>query len=244
MDQSTLRLLHYLPILSTVVSATFFVYIYNRWCKSRDTAMFWWMLGVAAYGLGTLTESTITLAGNTVFLNKFWYIVGALLGAYPLAQGTVYLLLKKKTADRWTMVTLVFVAVSSLLVILSPVNIEAFNPLKPSGAILGWSWVRLLTPLINGYSAIFLVGGAIWSAFKFSRIPGQQKKAWAATLIAVGAMLPGIGGSFAKAGTVEVLYVGECIGIFLIAAGTLGYGRRGVSSRTKSAQQPAHEMGA
>ena len=46
--------------------------------------------GVFAFGLGTALESSITLFGNTVWLNKRWYIAGAILGAYPLAQGTVF----------------------------------------------------------------------------------------------------------------------------------------------------------
>jgi hypothetical protein len=35
----------------------------------------------------------------------------------------------------------------------------------------------------------------------------------------VGAILPGVGGSFARAGRVEVLYVTELIGLLLIWAG-------------------------
>ena len=38
-------------------------------------------------------------------------------------------------------------------------------------------------------------------------------------LIAVGAVLPGIGGSFTRLGYVEVLYVTELIGLVLIWAG-------------------------
>jgi hypothetical protein len=239
MDVNVIRLLHYLPLLSTVVAFIFLVYLVRRWKGSGDPALFWWMLGVAAYGLGTLTESVITVAGNSIFLNKFWYIVGALLGGYPLAQGTVYLLLKRKTADRWTAVTLSFVAITAILVILSPINESAFDPDKPSGAILGWSWVRLMTPLINGYAALFLVGGAAWSAVRFSRIPGQGRKATATALIAVGGLLPGIGGSMAKAGVVEGLYVGELIGLILIAMGTAAYSGRGESDESPSSETSA-----
>ncbi len=38
-------------------------------------------------------------------------------------------------------------------------------------------------------------------------------------LIAVGGLLPGIGGSFTRAGYVEVLYVTELIGLILIWLG-------------------------
>jgi len=35
----------------------------------------------------------------------------------------------------------------------------------------------------------------------------------------MGALLPGIGGSLAKAGIVEALYLGECVGLLLIWLG-------------------------
>jgi hypothetical protein len=50
-------------------------------------------------------------------------------------------------------------------------------------------------------------------------------------LIAVGAILPGIGGSFAKVGMVEVLYVGECIGIMLIWIGDRVCSKEHVTAR-------------
>ncbi len=221
-----LQTLHYLPLLTTALSAFFFIHLFRRWSISRDRPMFWWTLGILLYGVGTLLESLITLLGNSIFLTKAWYIAGALFGAYPLAQGTVYLMLKQRTADRWTMGTLLFATAAAVLVILSPVRAEALLPDKPSGAILGWSWVRLLTPLLNGYAALFLVGGAALSAIRFARVPGMGIKAGGAAMIALGGLLPGIGGSLAKTGLVEALYVGELIGLIFIIMGTLTYGRR------------------
>lgn len=232
-----LQPLHYLPLLTTTLSVYFFIYLYRRWAHSHDRAMLWWTLGILLYGLGTLTESLVTLLGNSIFLTKSWYLVGAILGAYPLAQGTVYLLMKRRNADRLTAVTLVFVAVASILLILSPVKPELLPPDKPSGAILGWTWIRLLTPLINGYAAVFLVGGAAVSAIRFSRIPGMGVKAGGAAMIALGGLLPGIGGSLAKAGLVEGLYVGELIGLVFIIIGTTIYGRRQRKPETQQAVQ-------
>ena len=99
---------------------------------------------------------------------------------------------------------------------LSPVDLAALEPSRPSGAVLAWRWVRLLTPFINLYAVFFLIGGAIRSAWRHYRYRGHMYRAAGNALIAFGAILPGIGGSFAKAGMVEVLYVGECIGIILI----------------------------
>ncbi|MGH9949226.1 MAG: hypothetical protein ACRD6X_18805, partial [Pyrinomonadaceae bacterium] len=102
----TLQLVHYLPILTTVFSAFFLYRIANHYLRKGGRHLFWWAAGVFTYGLGTFFESLITLFGNTPTINKLWYVAGAILGGYPLAQGSVYFHLKKKNADLLTMITL------------------------------------------------------------------------------------------------------------------------------------------
>lgn len=171
------------------------------------------------YGLGTFLESAVTLAGNSVFLNKSWYVAGAILGGYPLAQGSVYLHLKKRNADILTWITVPFIIFAAVFVFLSPTNPEFLEAHRPSGNAIGWQWVRLLTPFINTYSAIFLIGTAFYSAIKWSKVEDGKYRAIGNILITVGALLPGIGGTMAKAGVVEALYVGEFVGIIFIWAG-------------------------
>ena len=56
---------------------------------------------------------------------------------------------------------------------------------------------------------------------KFTTIEGSLSPVFSGDdwLIAIGALLPGIGGAFTRAGYVEVLYVGELIGLILIFRG-------------------------
>ncbi len=90
---------------------------------------------------------------------------------------------------------------------------------KPSGSILVWTWVRAMTPFLNGYAALFLIGGAVYSAVKYARKTGGGNRALGNSLIAFGALLPGVGGGMAKAGIVEALYLGEFVGLIFIWAG-------------------------
>ena len=221
---------HYLPILTTALSALFATSLYRRWRVRRSPHLWWWAFGITTYGLGTAIESTITLGGNSVLLTKAWYIAGAILGGYPLAQGSLYLSWPRPLANKLTVASLTLVVVAAILVILSPVNLAALDPVRPSGAVLQWSWVRLLTPFINVYAVFFLIGGAIRSAWRHYRERGHKYRAAGNALIALGAILPGVGGSFAKAGMVEVLYVGECIGIMLIWIGDRVCSREQVSA--------------
>lgn len=216
------ELVHYLPIATTVLSAIFCTILLRRYL-AKPTALYllWWGLGVVTYGIGTALESSVTLFGNSVLLTKAWYIAGALLGGYPLAQGSVYLLASRKTADRLTWVTLPFICVVALFVILSPVVPGALEPYRPTGSILAWVWVRAMTPIINLYAVAFLVGGAIYSAWRYAhtRGAGHGQRAIGNVFIAVGGILPGIGGAMAKTGVIEALYVGEFIGLILIWIG-------------------------
>jgi hypothetical protein len=82
---------HYLPIATTLIAAAFSLTLFRKYLARRTPHVWWWAIGVAFYGVGTLLEATITLAGNTMFLTKAWYIAGAILGGYPLAEGSLYL---------------------------------------------------------------------------------------------------------------------------------------------------------
>ncbi len=211
--------IHYLPILTTVMSVAFAASLTRKWRRRHKPYLAWWAFGIATYGMGTAVESAITLFGNTVWLTKAWYITGALLGGYPLAQGSLYLSWPRPLAKKLTIASLTLVIAAAIFVILSPVDMTHFEAERPSGALLAWKWVRLMTPFINIYAVFFLIGGAIRSAWRHYKERGHLYRAYGNALIAAGAILPGIGGSMAKAGMVEALYVGECIGLILIWAG-------------------------
>jgi len=112
-----------------------------------------------------------------------------------------------------------FVIFASVAVFLTPMDADKILPHKPSGDVIVWTWVRLLTPFINIYAVIFLIGGAVHSSYKFFMEGNQPKRAIGTALIAFGAILPGVGGSMAKAGMVEALYVGEFVGLIFIWIG-------------------------
>jgi hypothetical protein len=211
---------HYIPILTTIVSFSFTAVLYRHWRRKPEAKyLMWWTIGAFCFGIGTLTESINVLIGWSVFNMKAWYIAGALLGAFPLAQGTVYLLLKKKTADILTWFFVIYITVAAIAIIFAPVDMSLVDPTRLTGKVMTWTWARLFSILPNMYSLIFLVGGAAWSAIQYARKKNGGGRVIGNWLIAMGALLPGIGGSFTRMGYVEVLFVTEFIGILLIWAG-------------------------
>lgn len=208
---------HYLPIITTLLAFPFAAVLFARWERRRSGPhLLWWAAGVALYGVGTLTEASVTLFGWSPELFRAWYISGALLGGAPLAQGTVYLLLSRRTANRLSVALVSFIAFAAVLVLLTPVDASLAEPHRLGGQVIVWSWIRWLTPIINLYAFIFLVGGAVLSAWRYRGRIETRHRAIGNTLIAVGALLPAIGGTATKSGYVEALYVTELIGLLLI----------------------------
>jgi hypothetical protein len=215
-----LGLVHYLPIVTTAVAVVFASILWRHWRRKPEARyLMWWTIGVALYGVGTLTEALTTLFGWSEPVFRAWYVSGALLGGAPLAQGTVYLLLPRRIADRLAVALITYIAIASAFVASTPVLTDAVEQHRLSGAVMEWQWVRLFSPLVNLYAVVFLIGGAIWSAWRYWRQGGAPSRVSGNVLIAIGAILPGIGGSYARAGYVEVLYVTELIGLLLIWAG-------------------------
>src|SRR5215831_2959410 len=285
----------YVPVLTTLLSLFFLGRIVPHYLSKRSPYLLWWTLGVLTFGLGTLTESINAIYGWSEWNTRVWYIVGALLGGYPLAQGTIYLLMKKRFADVSAAVCSTVILVGAVCVLLSPIEVPADFDQRLSGKVFVWQWVRAFSPLLNLYAFVFLFGGAVYSAVAYllgkdranapllevsrllpSNIIGKiivgillflllpfvvlyltvryifllgigiysgimygnrgGPRFLGNILIAIGALLPGIGGSFTRFGYVEVLYVTELIGLNFIY---FGYHiiRQGHSASVHATQQ-------
>lgn len=209
----------YIPIATTVVALAFSATLVRRWRQKGGTHLLWWAVGTLTYAGGTAIEASVSLFGWHPILFRWWYIFGALLGGAPLAQGSAYLHLPKRVADRLSVALVSAIVVASALVLLAPIRLELVEAHRLTGRVMGWPWVRAFSPFINLYAFVFLVGGAIRSAVHFARRAETRYRAQANALIAVGALLPGIGGSFTRFGHTEVLYVTEFIGLVLIYLG-------------------------
>jgi hypothetical protein len=211
---------HYIPIATTVLTIFFAPIVFRRWRERRPAPhLFWWSMGIAAYGIGTFTEGFTTLFGWNEFVFRSWYISGALLGGAPLAQGTVYLMYSRRTANIMAAAVGIAIVAGATVVLMSPIDYALVESHRLTGAVMEWRQARLFSPFINSYAAFFLIGGAVVSAWRYSKDPDARHRFIGNCFIAVGALLPGIGGMATRFGYTEVLYVMEFIGIVLIWIG-------------------------
>lgn len=229
-------LVHYIPILTTVIALALAVSLTRRYRERGGPHLMWWAIGALTYAAGTTVEAAVTIFGWHAALFRAWYITGALLGGAPLAQGAVYLHLPRRVANALSVALVLAVVIASTFVLVVPLRYELVEAHRLTGRVMAWPWVRAFSPFINLYAFVFLVGGAAKSAVQFWRHKETRARAEGNALIAVGALLPGIGGSFTRFGYTEVLYVTEFVGIILIF---LGYRRATLTANGKGASAPA-----
>lgn len=220
--------MHYIPILSTLVSFAFAAAVLNRYRYKHGKHLLFWGLGLVLYGLGTLSEVISAFTFSPAVL-KMWYLSGAMLTAAWLGQGTAFLLIRKRgVAD---MMAYGLVAVSLLavvLVALAPLTgAEAgFNIAEPLSTqyqdiLVRSGLITALTIILNIYGTILLIGGALYSAYLFWRKRVLLNRVVGNILIAGGALMPAMAGSLVKAGLVDWLYLSELGGVILMYVGFL-----------------------
>jgi hypothetical protein len=220
--------MHFLPIFSTLITFIFAASVFNRYKVKHGKHLLFWGIGLVLYGIGTLTEVIMIFTYNELAL-KLWYLCGAMLTAAWLGQGTINLLVRRKGIAAILNYILIIVSLLALvLVILAPVTPAAasYNTAQPASAqykdILARSGIIvLLTILLNIYGTFTLVGGAIYSAYTFWRKRVLFNRMVGNILIAVGAILPALGGTFLKMGLPDFLYLSEFLGVILMYIGFL-----------------------
>ena len=216
--------MHYLPYLSTIVTFAFTAAVYNRYRQRGGVHLLLWAVGLFLYGLGTLSEVILGLTFNVIVL-KLWYLTGAMLTAAWLGMGTVQLLMRKgNTAQILTGILAAVSVLALILIFAAPANSAAYDVTRPVSEqykeiLTRNGMIILLTILLNIFGTITLVGGAIYSAFLFWRKKILASRMYGNILIAAGALSPAMGGTFLRAGLVDMLYLSELIGAILMFIG-------------------------
>lgn len=229
--------------ITTLVSGVLAALVLNRFRQRGGMHLLMWGLGMLLYFGAGLCETILALGWSDLAF-RMWYWSGALLVPPVLAQGTLWLLRKKSPWTAATTAVVAFLALASLVWVLSiPLDASRFTPngdlakfltesyraILPANPPRGEVSVRqLLPPLLNIYGSIILAGGAVYSAYLFLRKSIMPNRMIGNVLIAVGGLIPALGGTLIK--VAEALpelatfasvfkYVGIVAGALLLFAG-------------------------
>jgi hypothetical protein len=221
--------MHYISILSTVVVAFFAYSVLNRYRQRGGTHLLLWGVGLIFFGLGVFGEAVLLFTFDQWIL-KLWYLSGAMLTAAWLGQGTIHLLVRKgKIAPILTGLLTILSLTALYLILTAPISAAAaagYNIYLPASEqykeILDRSGLMtVLTIFLNIYGTVALVGGAIYSSFLFWRKRILANRMTGNILIAAGALMPALGGTFLRVGLPDWLYLSNFLGAIIMFAGFL-----------------------
>ncbi|MBI4294829.1 MAG: hypothetical protein HY669_01525 [Chloroflexi bacterium] len=210
-----------IPALSSIISLIFAIAVLDQYFARRKPYQLVWAIGLLMYFVSTGSEFLTEVGGRGEVVFRLWYLFGAIFVAAYLGMGSFYLLTPRR-AGHTIMAGLGLASIYAMVRMATvPVNLS----LIPEGQLLSGEAlpmsVRVMTPFFNTFGTVGLVGGAIYSAWVFWRRRIMPHRVVSNILIAVGAILPVTGGSMAKLGRPELLYLTELLGIVIIFLGFL-----------------------
>ncbi len=208
-----------IPLISCIVSFVFGLTVLDQYFAKRKPHQLVWAIGLFMYFISTGTEFWIGKFGLQETVYRMWYLLGAIFVAAYLGMGTVYLLVKRKAAHVILGVLLVASIFAIYKVFSASIDISTLNSLTGKAMPAD---VRMLTPFFNVFGTFTLVGGALYSAWIFWKERILRHRMISNILIAIGAILPAIGGTSIRfAGGISLFYVLELLGIIIIFIGFL-----------------------
>ena len=207
------------PLATGVVALVFAAFVLVPWFRRRSPYRLAWGIGLAMFAVAAFAGYLHRIGTGTTAEYDVFYLFGALLNVPWLALGTVFLLAPRRAANIALAIVVLFSAVSIFAVLSTPVNAQAVADTGkgfPDGSL-----PRILAFVANAVGSLVLIGGALWSAWRFSRTRTLPRRALANILIAVGVFIVAAGGTVAFTGTGGVLEFTNLGGLAVMFAGFL-----------------------
>ncbi len=213
---------------------------YERWLAARRPHELAWTVSLAMFFVGAAALWFGAANGWDDVSFRIFYLFGAVVNVPFLALGTVYLLGNRRRADRWTAAVALASAFAAGVVLEAPLQAPVPADRLPRGSEVFGALPRVLAAVASGVGATVVLGGAVWSAWRFWRRRGAVspaptaaragspargpagRLAGANVLIAAGTLVLGAGGLFNSVlDAMEAFALTLLVGIALIFAGFL-----------------------
>ncbi len=212
-------MIHYIPLISAIVSFVFALAVLDQYFARRRPYQLIWAIGLFMYAISTSTEFWVGAWGLNVTVYRLWYLFGAIFVAAYLGMGTLYLLVRRRTAHTIMAILLAASLYATIRVFAASIDLGGLQVLSGTAMPQG---IRLMTPVFNTFGTVVLVGGAIYSAWVYWRRKILPHRVISNVLIAAGAILPAVGGTHMRlGGGLPLFYIFELVGIIIIFIGFL-----------------------
>ena len=211
----------YLPLITSIVSFIFAVTVLDQYFARRKSFQLLWAIGLFMYSVAAFTEFYAEMYGVTDIILRLWYLIGAILVAAYMGMGTLYLLMRRRNAH----IVMAILGLASIYAAIRifTVNIDVTDLINLTGkGVMPIDVRAILAPVFNAFGTFALVGGAIYSAYVFWRKRILPHRVSSNILIAVGALLPALGGTHLTfVGNLNVLFIFELAGVIVMFIGFL-----------------------
>jgi hypothetical protein len=207
------------PLIATLVALGCAVAValdYSRRPKPDKVA---WLLAFVMFAGAAGLEVGGALAHWTPLMARAYYALGAVLVVGYLGLGELYLLFPARRAlvDRLAGGLVALSALGVSLVYRAPLDADVaergWHALRPGGALLA------VTIGFNTVGTLVLVGGLLYSAWRFRGQAPLRNRTLGCLLIALGTLAVASGGTLTRLGSDQFLYIAMAFGVALIFAG-------------------------
>lgn len=210
----------YLPLVTSFVALAFFIFLARQYLQRRRTHQLLWTVAMLFYSISALMEFLMNpdvMGANGLLFGIYYILAAPLVGL--LGAGVMYLLAKRTVARLF----LGFVALLSLALaatgFLMPLGQQALaksfsGPLANGFMSASEAYsvnVRIFAILLNSVGGLVLIGGALYS---FVRDRSRTYNLF----LAVGGILPSMGGSLLGLGYPDMFFeleLGGTVFLFL-----------------------------
>ncbi|MEJ7838969.1 MAG: hypothetical protein WKF81_09145, partial [Thermomicrobiales bacterium] len=208
------------PIFSTAISLLCALVLLRDQIRRPRPDKLVWFVAFLMFALAAGADAYGRSIGWSENLARLYYATGPALVVMFLAVGELYLLFPKAMGRFAPGATILLSAIWVTTVLGAPID---RTRLAEDGweAIDRGSAMVALTIAINSVGTSIIVGGLLWSIWKFWKSGTYRQRMIGCGLIAAGTIVVGLGGTLTRLGHYEYLYIAMSAGIALIFVGVL-----------------------
>lgn len=206
------------------------VFIFDQQLHRPRPYKLMWTLGLLFYGIAALAAFAGAASHWTVLDYKVWYYFGGVLTAAYLGLGSFWLLWNKTAARILTWIAAAISIIAGVIVVLVPVSAATAGKLAHSDTATVTNvsafpvlpgFLAIFAILMSIPGAVFLFGGALWSAWTFIQRKAPGYRVTSMVLLALGSVFPSFTTGFQRLGFSAAAPLGEFLGALCLLAGLL-----------------------
>ena len=195
---------------STLIACAFALSTFDRWLRRRQPHELAWTVAMALFAVGSGALWWAESSGWNVMAFRIFFLAGAVLNVAWLALGTVYLLVGLRAGNIARAWLVLLSGFATGVVLIAPTKSQVVSTEFPAGREIFGVAPRILAAVGSGVPAMFIICGALWSAWRVVRkqnpvpsksitrtVASPKRLAGGNVLIAVGTLVLSASGTLA-----------------------------------------------